>query len=52
MDKGGNSAKAEKAMNNVSAVSESKGRMKTITELVIDKELKEIDNFDELEVIE
>jgi|688.fasta_scaffold862634_1 hypothetical protein len=38
-------------MNNISTLSENKSRMKTITELVIDKELKEIDGFDELDVI-
>ena len=31
MDKGGSSAKAEKVMNNISSVSENKGRIKTIT---------------------
>lgn len=38
-------------MNNISTLSENKSKMKTITELVIDKELKEIDGFDELDVI-
>jgi hypothetical protein len=40
-------------LNNVSNVSEKEGksRMKTITELVIDKELKMIEDFDDLEVI-
>lgn len=48
----GNKENGEKVIKNVSTLSENKSRMKTITELVIDKELKEIEEFDELEVIE
>lgn len=47
-----NIGNVEKVINNTSTLSENKSRMKTITELVIDKELKEIEEFDELEVIE
>ena len=46
-----NPINVEKVMNNHSALSENRSRVKTITELVIDKELKEIDGFDELDVI-
>lgn len=37
-----------KLLSNPSNASENKGKMKTITELVIDKQLKEIQEFDEL----
>ena len=46
-----NPINVEKVMNNHSTLSENRSRVKTITELVIDKELKEIDGFDELDVI-